>query len=90
MVFKPLKAAWGIIMEYKVLERDAKLGDYSAAKKLEQRQEKLETLPIRDAFGYSLTWCPEAVPDGLLSDINKMYDNISVTDIDTDISFEKE
>ena len=77
-------------MEYKVLERDAKLGDYSAARKLEQRQEKLEMLPVRDAFGYQLSWCPEAIPDGLLSDINKMYDNISVTDIDTDISIEKE
>ena len=77
-------------MEYKILERDAKLGDYSAAKKLEQRQIKLETLPIRDAFGYSLTWCPEAVPQELVDDINKMYNNISVTDVDTDISIEKE
>ncbi|MCX4326865.1 MAG: Fic family protein [Lachnospiraceae bacterium] len=77
-------------MEYKILERDAKLGVYSAAKKLRQRQEKLEMLPIRDAFGYQLSWCPGAIPDGLLSDINKMYDNISVTDIDTDISIEKE
>ena len=77
-------------MEYKILERDAKLGMYSAAKKLRQRQEKLEMLPIRDAFGYQLSWCPGAIPDGLLSDINKMYDNISVTDIDTDISIEKE
>ena len=77
-------------MEYKILERDAKLGDYSAASKLQQRQEKLEPLPIRDAFGYTLAWCPEAIPDGLLDDINKMYNSISVTDIDTDISIEKE
>lgn len=77
-------------MDYKVLERDAKLGNHAASKKLAQRQEKLEVLPIRDAFGYSLTWCPDAIPKSLLDDINKMYDNISVTDIDTDISIEKE
>ncbi len=77
-------------MDYKILERDAKLGDYSASKKLEQRQEKLETLPIRDALGYPLTWCPSAIPGSLLEDIDKMYNNISVTDIDTDISIEEE
>lgn len=77
-------------MDYKILERDAKLGNQRALKILEERQEKLEVLPIRDAFGYSLTWCKDAIPANLLDDINKMYNNISVTDIDTDISIEKE
>ena len=37
-------------MEYKILERDAKLGMYSAAKKLRQRQEKLEMLVSKGAL----------------------------------------
>lgn len=77
-------------MEYKILERDAKLGSQTAARLLSERGSKLETLPIRDAMGYSLTWYPTAIPKKLLSDINQMYQNISVTDIDTDISVEKE
>ena len=77
-------------MEYKILERDAKLGDHAAARKLEERRALLETLPIRDAMGYSLTWCPSAIPQQLLADIDKMYNNISITDIDTDISIEQE
>jgi len=77
-------------MDYKKLERDAKLGDYHAQKILENRRQRLEKLPIRDAMGYSLTWCPTAIPEKLLSDINTMYDNISITSIDTDISIEKE
>ena len=47
-----------LFMNYKQLERDAKLGDYHAQQVLEERREKLEKLPIRDALGYSLTWCP--------------------------------
>ena len=35
-------------MNYKQLERDAKLGDYHAQQVLEERQKKLEKLPIRD------------------------------------------
>ena len=77
-------------MEYKILERDAKLGDRAAAHRLEERQALLETLPIRDAMGYSLTWCPSAIPQQLMTDIDKMYRNISITDIDTDISIEQE
>lgn len=77
-------------MNYKILERDARLGEYHAKKKLEERYEKLETLPIRDAMGYSLKWCPSAIPPKLLRDINEMYQNISVTDINTEISVEKE
>lgn len=77
-------------MEYKILERDAKLGDYTSARKLEERQKQLEILPIRDALGYSLMWCPAAIPNELLNDIDTMYSHISVTDIDTDISIEKE
>ncbi len=77
-------------MEYKILERDAKLGDYNARKKLDERYELLEELPIRDDMGYKLTWAPETIEKILLDDINKMYDNISVTDIDTDISIETE
>ncbi len=77
-------------MEYKILERDAKLGSQTAARLLEERGSKLETLPIRDAMGYSLSWCPAAIPQKLLADIDRLYQNISVTDIDTDISIEKE
>ena len=77
-------------MNYKILERDAKLGDYQAQKQLEQRREQVEPLPIRDALGYPLTYCPSAIPAALLSDINKMYSNISITAIDTEVSIEKE
>lgn len=77
-------------MEYKILERDAKLGDYTAIKKLDERRQKLEKLPIRDAMGNSLTWCPDAIPAKLLDDIDAMYNNISITNIDTDISLEEE
>jgi len=77
-------------MDYKILERDAKLGDYNARKTLEERRELLEKLPIRDAFGYSLTWCPQAIPEKLLKDIDKMYSHISVTDIDTEVQVEEE
>lgn len=77
-------------MRYKELERDAKLGNQRALKILEERRVQLETLPIRDAMGCSLTWCPNAVPKQLLQDIDRMYDHISVTNIDTDISIEEE
>lgn len=77
-------------MDYKILERDAKLGDGRSAKILEERRQKLEKLPIRDAMGNSLTWCPSAIPQNLLADIDKMYANISITSIDTDISIEEE
>ncbi len=77
-------------MDYKILERDAKLGDGRSAKILEERRQKLEKLPIRDAMGNSLTWCQTAIPQKLLSDIDRMYDNISITSIDTDISIEEE
>ena len=77
-------------MNYKILERDAKLGDYAARKKLEERYAKLEVLPIRDAMGYSLTWCPSAIPQRLLAEIEEMYHCISVTSIDTDVSVEQE
>jgi len=77
-------------MDYKILERDAKLGDGRSARILEERRQKLEKLPIRDAMGNSLTWCPDAIPQKILADIDKMYDNISITSIDTDISIEEE
>jgi len=77
-------------MNYKILERDAKLGNYSAQQALEARRDQLEKLPLRDAFGYSLTWCPAAIPEKLLHDINLMYDHISVTDIDTEVQVEEE
>lgn len=77
-------------MKYKELERDAKLGNQRAQRILEERRTQLETLPIRDALGCSLTWCPNAVPAQLLQDIDRMYDNISITNIDTDISIEEE
>lgn len=77
-------------MNYKLLERDARLGDYQAKEELQQRMEQLEKLPIRDALGYSLTWCPSAIPEQLMTDIDKMYRYISVTAIDTEISIEEE
>lgn len=77
-------------MDYKDLERDAKLGDLRSQKILEERRQKLERLPIRDALGNPLTWCPSAIPQKLLEDIDAMYDNISITNIDTDISLEEE
>lgn len=77
-------------MKYKELERDAKLGNQRAQRILEERRIQLETLPIRDAMGCLLTWCPGAVPAQLLQDIDRMYDNISITNIDTDISIEEE
>ena len=77
-------------MDYKELERDAKLGNQRAAKRLEERSAMLEKLPIRDAMGNSLTWCPQAVPAKLLQDIDAMYQNISITNIDTDICIEEE
>lgn len=77
-------------MQYKELERDAKLGNQRAQRILEERRVQLEVLPIRDAMGCSLTWCTNAVPKQLLDDIDRMYGNISITNIDTDISIEKE
>ena len=77
-------------MNYKILERDAKLGDYRAKQVLEQRHTLLETLSIRDAMGYSLTYCPSLLPEQLLKDIDKMYCHISITAIDTEISIEEE
>jgi len=77
-------------MKYKELERDAKLGDGHAKMVLEKRQQRLEVLPIRDELGHSLTWCPEAIPEKLFSDINRMYGKISITNIDTDIYLEEE
>lgn len=77
-------------MKYKILERDARLGDAYSVRLLENRREKLETLPIRDALGYSLTWCPSAIPAAILEEINQMYGQISVTAIDTEVSIEKE
>lgn len=78
------------MMNYKELERDAELGNARAIRILEEREQKLERLPIRDELGNSLTWCPSAIPEQLMSGIHKMYDNIAVTDIDTDISIRDE
>lgn len=78
------------MMNYKELERDARLGDGRAGRILEERRQKLERLPIREALGNPLTWCPSAIPSQLMRDIDKMYGNISITGIDTDISIEKE
>lgn len=77
-------------MNYKILERDAKLGDHYARKLLEERRTQLETLPVRDALGYSLTWCPRAIPSALLTEIDNMYRQISITAIDTEVSIEEE
>ena len=77
-------------MNYKELERKANLGDYTALQTLKERQNNLENLPIRDAMGYPLTWCPSSIPENLLTDIDCMYQNISITNIDTDILIEEE
>lgn len=77
-------------MNYKLLERNARLGNYEAREILKKRQEQLETLSIRDALGYPLAFCPTAIPGQLLKDIDKMYNNISITAIDTEISIEEE
>lgn len=77
-------------MEYKILERDAKLGDRIAAGKLEQRREKLVQLSLRDAMGNRLTYCPSALPEKLLKDIEKMYDQISITNMDAEVCIEEE
>lgn len=77
-------------MQYKELERDAKLGNARAQRILEERRQLLERLPIRDELGRVLNWCPSAIPQKLLSDIDSMYAHISVTNIDTDISIEEE
>ncbi|MBR1743717.1 MAG: Fic family protein, partial [Lachnospiraceae bacterium] len=77
-------------MEYKILERDAKLGDRVAARKLEERRERLVQLSLRDAMGNRLTYCPEALPEKLLKEINTMYDHISITNMDAEVSIEEE
>lgn len=77
-------------MNYEELDRKAKLGDEQSIRMLEERAQKLEPLPIRDELGNRLTWCTADIPEGLLQSIDKMYGNISVTDIDTDISIEEE
>ena len=59
-----------------------------ALQTLKERQNNLENLPIRDAMGYPLTWCPSSIPENLLTDIDCMYQNISITNIDTDILFD--
>ncbi len=77
-------------MDYKILERDAKLGDRVAARKLEERREKLVQLSLRDAMGNRLTYCPEALPERLIKDIEKMYSQISITNMDAEVSIEEE
>lgn len=47
-----------MLMEYKKLEKLAKQGDYGAIAQLEKRKEVLVQLPLREAMGYPLTWCP--------------------------------
>ena len=63
---------------YKKLEIAANLGDVSARQAMEERRSKLVKLPIRDALGYSLTWCPEDIPQQKMSAINQMYDMIHI------------
>lgn len=78
------------MMNYLELERDAELGNARAARVLEERKSLLERLPIRDGLGNPLTWCPAAIPQRLLQSINKMYESISITDFDADISIDQE
>ncbi|MCI8447568.1 MAG: Fic family protein [Eubacterium sp.] len=78
------------MMNYKELERDAEIGYARAARLLEEREQLLERLPIRDGLGNPLTWCPSAIPQRLLQSIDKMYESISITDFDTDISIDQE
>lgn len=78
------------MMNYKELELKAKMGDARATRLLEERSQKLEKLPIRDELGNQLTWCPSAIPELLMQCIDEMYERISITDIDTDVTIEKE
>ncbi len=77
-------------MNYKELELNASVGDAKAKRLLEEREKKLERLPIRDELGRPLTWCPSAIPQQLLQSIDSMYGHISITDIDTDVSIDEE
>ncbi len=77
-------------MDYKKLEIAANLGDLTAKEKLEKRFEKLEKLPIRDALGYSLTWCPEDIPEEKMAIIDKMYGMITIIENNLEVRIEEE
>lgn len=77
-------------MDYKKLEIAAKLGDLGARQTLEERKERLVKLPIRDALGYSLTWCPEDIPKQKMSAIDKMYGMITIIENNIEVHIEEE
>ncbi len=77
-------------MEYKKLEREAKLGDYTAKALLKERFERLEKLPIRDELGYQLTWCPSEMPQEKMAAIDKMYSMIRIIENNLEVNIETE
>ena len=77
-------------LNYKKLEIAANLGDLSARQAIEERKEKLVKLPIRDALGYSLTYCPEDIPKQKMSAINQMYDMIHIIENNIEVHIEEE
>ncbi len=77
-------------LDYKKLEIAANLGDLSARQTLDNRAAKLVKLPIRDALGYSLTWCPEDIPQQKMSAINQMYDMIHIIENNIEVHLEEE
>lgn len=77
-------------MEYKRLEKAAKQGDYSAIAQLEKRKELLVQLPIREAMGYPLTWCPTDIPKQKMDAIEEMYDMIHIIENNLEVSIAEE
>lgn len=77
-------------MEYKKLEKMAKQGDYGAIAQLEKRKELLVQLPVREAMGYPLTWCPTDIPKQKMNAIEEMYDMIHIIENNLEVSVAEE
>lgn len=77
-------------MEYKRLEKEAKQGSYAAQAELDMRATRLEKLPIRDAMGYQLTWCPSDMPKQKMQTIEEMYNMIHIIENNLEVSIEEE
>ena len=80
----------GIRMDYKKLEIATNLGDLTAKATLQKRFEKLEKLPIRDALGYSLTWCPEDISQEKMVTIDTMYKMLKIIENNVEVKIEEE
>lgn len=77
-------------MDYKKLERAARLGDFAARECLEKRFNKLVKLPIRDELGYQLTWCPDDISREKMSAIDEMYGMIHIIENNIEVNIETE